>query len=153
SLGQERAKLEASGFNAGLTIVFVAGTVACAVGAVLALLLQVILQADRRGRTVSVLRTLGMSGRQARALLLAELVPPVAVAVAIGGTVGALLPLVLAPALGLDAFAAGVPPPVTVGPATLLIAAGLLATLAVAAVVAGDLVNRRLGLGNVLRVS
>ncbi|MFS8523087.1 MAG: FtsX-like permease family protein [Micromonosporaceae bacterium] len=152
SLEQERATLEASGFNAGLTIVFVAATVACAVGAVLALLIQVILQAARRGRTVSVLRTLGMSGGQARALLLAELLPPVAIAIVVGGTVGAVLPLVLAPALGLDAFAAGVRPPVTVGPTTLLILAGLLVTLAAAAVVTGDLVNRRLGLGNVLRV-
>ncbi|MFS8519877.1 MAG: FtsX-like permease family protein [Micromonosporaceae bacterium] len=152
SLEEERARLEASGFNASLTTVFVAGTLACTVGAVLALLLQVILQATRRGRTVSVLRTLGMSGRQARALLLAELLPPVAVAIAIGGAVGALLPLLLAPALGLDAFAAGVRPPVTVGPTTLLISAGLLVTLAAAATVTSDLVNRRLGLGNVLRV-
>jgi putative ABC transport system permease protein len=152
SIEGARADLEASGFNGGLTAVFVAGTLACAIGAVLAVLLLVILQAARRGRTVSVLRTLGLSGRQARALLLAELLPPVAVAIAIGGATGAALPLLLAPALGLDAFTAGVPPPVTVGPTTLIVSAGLLVTLAATAVAAGDLVNRRLGHGNVLRV-
>jgi putative ABC transport system permease protein len=152
SIEQARADLEASGFNAGLTAVFVAGTLAGAIGAVVALLLLVILQAARRGRTVSVLRTLGLSDRQARALLLAELLPPVAVAIGIGGATGAALPLLLAPSLGLDAFTAGVPPPVTVGPTTLLVSAGLLVTLAATAVAAGDLVNRRLGLGNLLRV-
>jgi putative ABC transport system permease protein len=152
SIEGARADLEASGFNGGLTAVFVAGTLACAIGAVLAVLLLVILQAARRGRTVSVLRTLGLSGRQARALLLAELLPPVAVAIAIGGATGAALPLLLAPALGLEAFTAGVPPPVTVGPTTLLVSAGLLVTLAATAVAAGDSVNRRLGHGNVLRV-
>jgi putative ABC transport system permease protein len=95
---------------------------------------------------------MGLSVRQGRSLLIYELVPLVAVAVLTGGLVGVLLPGLLGPALGLDAFTAGLPAGTRVDP-WLPVAALLLVVAALAvAVTMESLVNRRMRLGEVLRL-
>lgn len=152
TLADAREQLETTGFNDGLTLVFVVGTVGGAAGGVLAVALALVVQARARGHLVSLLRTMGLSGRQARRLLLVELLPLTALAVATGAAVGLTLPLLLAPALGLDQFTGGVPLAVTVDPVTIGLLGGLVLMLVLAGVVIESAVNRRLGLGSALRV-
>jgi putative ABC transport system permease protein len=152
SVAEIRAELEASGFNEGLTLVFVAGTVGGAVGGVLAVTLALVLQARARGRVLSLLRTMGLSSRQARGLLLVELLPVTALAVAVGAVVGIAMPLLLAPALGLGAFTGGVALGIGVDTATVAALAGLVGVLVVAGAGFEAAINRRLGIGRVLRV-
>src|SRR5690606_4293484 len=105
-----------------------------------------------RGRTLSLLRTTGLSTGQARRLLLVELVPPTVWAVAAGVATGVLIPVLAGPALGLDGFTGGTPLPSRVDP----LVAGVVALAVLLLVLIGVLVeagaNRRLGLGRVLRV-
>jgi putative ABC transport system permease protein len=152
SVAGYRAALEASGFNAGLTLVFVGGSAAAAAAAGLAVVLMLILRAAPRGRELSVLRTVGMSHRQARGLLLVESLPPVLVAVAAGCLAGAAIPSLLGPALALETFTGGVAVAFTVDPTTGGLLAGLVLVLATTGVVAEAAVNRRLQLGRVLRI-
>ncbi|MFC7533357.1 FtsX-like permease family protein [Actinoplanes sp. GCM10030250] len=147
-----RADLDERGVDGVLSFTFAAGIVACAVLALLAVALTVLAGAPARGRTLSRLRTLGLSARQGRRLLVFELVPLIGVAVLVGSLVGIALPTLIGPALGLDDFTAGMPAVISVDP---LLAAGVLivAALAVAgALVVEDAANRRLGLGTVLRL-
>lgn len=108
--------------------------------------------ARARGQVLSRLRTLGLSRRQWRALLLVELTPLVAVALLTGAVTGALLPLLLTPVLGLTAFTGGTPVRVAFSPglvgAVLVVGAVALAL----AVTVETLNNRRLRLGEVLRL-
>jgi putative ABC transport system permease protein len=152
SVADARAALEASGFNDGLTLVFGVGLAGGAAGAVLAVALALVIQARARGRVLSLLRTMGLSNRQARGLLLVELLPVTVLAVAVGAGVGIAMPLLLAPALGLGAFTGGMALGVVVDPATLAGLAGLIGVLVVAGAGIEAAVNRRLGLGGVLRV-
>jgi putative ABC transport system permease protein len=95
---------------------------------------------------------MGLSGRQGRRLLVVELLPSVAVAVLAGGVVGVLLPSVLRPALGLDAFTGGATASVVLDP---LLVGGSLALVVVAlatAVLVETVANRRLRLGAALRL-
>lgn len=153
TLAGARNELESTGFNDGLTLVLVAGTVGGAACGVLAVALTLVVQARARGQVLSLLRTMGLSGRQARGLLLVELLPLTMLAVATGAAAGLALPLLLAPALGLDAFTGGVALELVLDPAV----AGALAGLVIVVVAMGALVenavNRRLGLGAALRVN
>ncbi|RIV37367.1 FtsX-like permease family protein [Micromonospora radicis] len=147
-----REGLDRSGANEVLTLAFTAGAVGGTVLAVLAVGFAVVADAGGRGRMLSRLRTLGLSAAHGRRLLVYELVPLVLVAAVTGAVVGAGLPRILGPTLGLSAFAPGVPirdhlDPVVVGGVLALVVLGLLAGL-----VAENLVNRRMRLGEVLRL-
>ncbi|WP_229072788.1 FtsX-like permease family protein [Actinoplanes sp. DH11] len=147
-----RAGLDERGVDGVLSFTFTAGLAASAALALLAVALTVLAGAPARGRTLSRLRTLGMSGGQGRRLLVFELVPLLGVAVLAGALAGAALPALIAPALGLDDFTAGVPAELSADP---ILAAGVLAVTVlavVAALVVEDVANRRLRLGTVLRL-
>jgi len=147
-----RAGLERTGANQVLTFAFVVGTAGAAALALLATGFTVLAEARGRGRALSRLRTRGLSGRQSRTMLVYELVPLVCVAVLAGAVVGALLPRLLGPALGLDLFTAGAAATVHLDP---LLVTGLLALVVVALAVAAtveNVVNRRMRLGEVLRL-
>jgi putative ABC transport system permease protein len=152
TLAGRRAELEASGFNQGLTIVFVVGTLGAAVGGVLAVGLALVVQAASRSHALSLLRTMGLSSRQARGLLLIELTPVTVLAVIAGAATGVALPVLLAPALGLTEFTGGVPVEVGLDPRTVALFAGLLGAFVIGGALIEAAVNRRLGLGQVLRV-
>jgi putative ABC transport system permease protein len=101
---------------------------------------------------LSRLRPLGRSAGQGRGLLVYELVPLAGIAVIAGGLVGTLLPAALGPALGLSTFTSGAAVRTYLDP---LVGAAVLALVVVglaAAVLTENLINRRLRLGEVLRV-
>jgi putative ABC transport system permease protein len=147
-----RTELGERGVDGVLGFTFAAGVAASAALALLAVALTVLAGAPARGRTLSRLRTLGLSGGQGRRLLMFEIVPLIGVAVLAGSLIGVALPVLVGPALGLDDFTAGVTTGLSVDP---LLAAGVLIVAAVAvavALVAEDAANRRLRLGTVLRL-
>ncbi|MEW2427621.1 FtsX-like permease family protein [Micromonospora sp. NPDC047644] len=147
-----RRDLGEGGANGVLAFGFVAGAVGGTVLGLLAIAFTVLAGARARGQVLSRLRTLGLSRRQWRGLLLVELTPLVAVSVLTGALVGAVLPLLLNPVLGLSAFTSGVPVRVAFEPS---LVAAVLALGAVAlgfAVAVEALNNRRLRLGEVLRL-
>ncbi|SCL22298.1 putative ABC transport system permease protein [Micromonospora rhizosphaerae] len=144
-LGEGRA-------NGVLVFGFVAGAAAGTALGLLAIAFVVLAGARARGQVLSRLRTLGLSRRQWRGLLLVELGPLVGVSVLTGALVGALLPLLLTPVLGLSAFTNGAPVRVPFEPR---LVAGIVALGAVAlgfAVAVEALNNRRMRLGEVLRL-
>jgi putative ABC transport system permease protein len=149
---QYRAGLENTGVNAVLTFTTTAAVLA-AVALTLAVVgFAVIAGAPARGRMLSLLRTMGLSRRQGRRLLVYELTPMIAGALLAGALTGVALPALIGPALGLSAFTAGVPARIHLDP---VVAGGILlvAALAVAvALVVEDVVNRRRRLGTVLRL-
>ncbi|MFE9191999.1 FtsX-like permease family protein [Micromonospora sp. NPDC007208] len=147
-----RRGLGEGGANGILVFGFVGGAAGGIVLGLLAIAFTVLAGARARGQVLSRLRTLGLSRRQWRGLLLVELTPLVAVSVLTGALVGAVLPLLLNPVLGLSAFTSGVPVRVAFEPS---LVAAVLALGAVAlgfAVAVEALNNRRLRLGEVLRL-
>ncbi|MBM0277628.1 FtsX-like permease family protein [Micromonospora tarensis] len=147
-----RRDLGNGGANGVLAFGFVAGAVGGTVLGLLAIAFTVLAGARARGQVLSRLRTLGLSRRQWRGLLLVELAPLVGVSVLTGALVGAALPLLLNPVLGLSAFTSGVPVRAAFEPG---LVAAVLALGAVAlgfAVAVEALNNRRLRLGEVLRL-
>lgn len=100
----------------------------------------------------SRLRTMGLSPRQGRRLLVYELVPLVAGAFVTGGLVGVLLPRLLGPALGLGGFSTGVTGEIRVHPWLPVAAVLLLATALAVGTVVESAANRRLRLGELLRL-
>ncbi|MFD2764766.1 FtsX-like permease family protein [Micromonospora eburnea] len=147
-----RAELGGSGVNGLLVFGFVVGAVGGGLLGLLALAFAVLAEARSRGQVLSRLRTMGLSRRQWRGLLLVELAPLVLVSVLTGALVGALLPVLLTPVLGLRAFTGGVA--VQAGFEPRLVAGVLgLAVLALGfAVTVEALNNRRMRLGEVLRL-
>jgi putative ABC transport system permease protein len=147
-----RAQLGGAGVNGILAFGFATGAAGGAVLGLLALAFVVLTGARDRGQALSRLRTMGLSRRQWRGLVLVELTPLVLVSVLTGALAGALLPVLLAPALGLAAFTGGTPVVVRFEPG--LVAAGLgLGVLALGFAVAVEtLNNRRLRLGEALRL-
>ncbi|MEV4760323.1 FtsX-like permease family protein [Micromonospora sp. NPDC049559] len=147
-----RAELDRGGANGLLSFGFVAGASGGAGLGLLAVAFAVLAGARARGRVLSRLRTMGLSRPQWRGLLLVELAPLVGAAVLTGAVVGVLMPLLLTPALGLSAFTDGVPVRPRFDPALLggVVALGVLA-LGVALLVEA-LNNRRMRLGEVLRL-
>lgn len=120
--------------------------------ALLAIALTVLADAPGRGRTLSRLRTMRLSPRQDRRLLVYELVPLVAGAFVTGGLVGVLLPRLLGPALGLGGFSTGVTGEIRVHPWLPVAAVLLLATALAVGTVVESAANRRLRLGELLRL-
>lgn len=148
-LADSRADALVSGVERTLVIgALVAGLLA-AVGAVATALAG----ARERGRTLALLRTLGMRPRLGWWLAGVELAPVVLAALVAGGAAGALVVTELGSAMGLDVLVGGVrTPPVAVDPAALAwVAAGAVGLLAVAVAV-DALAHRRMRLAEVLRV-
>ncbi|GAB3502097.1 FtsX-like permease family protein [Phytohabitans suffuscus] len=147
-----RRDLDQTGANEVLSFTFTIGAVGATALALLAVGFTVLAGARVRGQVLSRLRTLGLSGRQGRGLLVYELVPLVTIAVLAGGLVGVFLPRVIGPALGLSSFTSGAVvrtalDPLLVGAVLVLVVAAL-----AAAVVVENVINRRMRLGEVLRV-
>ncbi|MFI5494216.1 FtsX-like permease family protein [Actinoplanes sp. NPDC051859] len=147
-----RAALGTGGVNGVLAFFYTAGSAGAALLALLAVVLTVLADAPGRGRTLSRLRTMGMSLRQGRSLLIYELVPLVAVAILAGGLVGIALPALLGAVLELDSFTAGVDTRIVVDPWLPVAALGLVAAALAVAMLVESLANRRMRLGEVLRL-
>lgn len=147
-----RRDLGDGGANGVLAFGFLAGAVGGTVLGLLAIAFTVLAGARARGQVLSRLRTLGLSRRQWRGLLLVELTPLVGVSVLTGALVGALLPLLLNPVLGLSAFTSGVPVQVAFEPSLVAAVLALGAFALGFAVAVEALNNRRLRLGEVLRL-
>ncbi|MEU8191735.1 FtsX-like permease family protein, partial [Micromonospora carbonacea] len=147
-----RQQLGGGGANGLLVFGFAAGAAGGAAFGLLAVAFAVLAGARTRAQALSRLRTLGLSRRQWRGLLLVELTPLVAAALLTGALTGALLPLLLTPALGLAAFTGGEPVRVAFSPGLVgaVLAAGAVA-LALAVTVE-TVHNRRMRLGEVLRL-
>ncbi|HEU4424072.1 MAG TPA: ABC transporter permease [Pilimelia sp.] len=150
---EHRHSLERSGGAEVLSFTFASGAAGGTVLALLAVGFAVLAGARSRGRVLSRLRTMGMSGGQGRSLLLFELAPLVAAGVATGAAVGLVLPPLLAPALDLravtDGYAAG---GVHLEPAVVGALVGLLVLGLITALGVEWTLNRRLRLGEVLRL-
>jgi putative ABC transport system permease protein len=147
-----RARLGGGGANGMLFFGFGAGTAGGAMLGLLAIAFAVLAGARARGRVLSRLRTMGLSRPQWRGLLVFELAPLVGVSVLTGAAVGALLPLLLTPALGLSAFTGGSPVRVRFEPGLVggvLVLGGL---ALVTAIGVEATINRRLRLGEALRL-
>ncbi len=149
---QHRRDLDRTGANDLLSFAFLTGAAGGTALALLAVGFAVLAGARARGQVLSRLRTMGLSARQGRRLLVVELVPAVGVAVLAGGLVGVLLPAALRPALGLDAFTGGVATRTLVDPALVGGALALVALALAVAVLAENVINRRLRLGTALRL-
>ncbi|MFI6645177.1 hypothetical protein [Streptomyces sp. NPDC050504] len=158
-LGELRIKAEAlaagrdDGVLAALSTAHTVCALLAALLAFLALVLDLLLSAPERGRTAAQLRTLGLGARDTGALQLLQLLPLVLAAAAGGAVLGALLPVLLEPALKLREFTGGPADPaprVDHGPAAVTAAAFVL--LVAAAAAAETWLARRRGLGRVLRV-
>ncbi|MBB5827898.1 FtsX-like permease family protein [Micromonospora carbonacea] len=147
-----RQQLGGGGANGLLVFGFAAGAAGGTAFGLLAVAFAVLAGARTRAQVLSRLRTLGLSRRQWRGLLLVELTPLVAAALLTGALTGALLPLLLTPALGLAAFTGGEPVRVAFSPGLVgaVLAAGAVA-LALAVTVE-TVHNRRMRLGEVLRL-
>ncbi len=152
-----RSEEEADAADDGMISVLRAAYTACTALAVLlallALVLELLLSAEARGRTTAYLRTLGLGGRATTGLHLLQLLPMVLAAVAGGTALGLTLPVLLGPALDLREFTGGPAAP-TPDPDLLLTAAlgAGLGVLVVVAVVVETWIGRRRGLGAVLRL-
>jgi putative ABC transport system permease protein len=147
-----RQTLEQSGVNRLLSFTFSAGVAGATTLALLAVGFAVLAEAPGRGRMLSRLRTMGLSGRQGRGLLVYELVPLLGVAVVAGGLVGVALPRLLGPALGLSGFTGGIPAQTHLDP-YLILGVPLLVLAALAAALGiENVINRRMRLGEVLRL-
>ncbi|MFG1972889.1 FtsX-like permease family protein [Nonomuraea fuscirosea] len=128
-------------------------TVALGAYALVAIVLSLVAGAAGRARTVSLLRTLGLSDRQARRLTLLELLPVVLVTAPVGLALGLSLPAALGPGVDMSAFAGGLP--VTEHPPGLLTPVALAAGLGLCAVLgayAHTAMSRRRALDAALRV-
>ena len=138
---------------AGVERTMLFAVAAVAVLAAVALIATVVSGARARGRTLSLLRTLGMSPRLGWWLALAELAPLVIASIFGGILAGVSVVLALAPSIGIDVLAGGTTIPAAslspIVPAG--IAVGAIALLFVG-VLADVLVHRRDKLSEVLRV-
>ncbi len=147
------AEISESPLVEGVRQSFAVGVLALAGFGALAVLLALVIGSAARGRTVSQLRTLGLSQRQARRMQLLEVGPMVGAALVGGITLGVMLPRLVAPAVDLRPFAAG--RAVDRYPVDLVaigvLSVGLIAIVTVAVGV-DAWINRRRGLGSVLRV-
>jgi putative ABC transport system permease protein len=150
---QARRALDRTGANSLLSFTFSIGLLGGAALALLAVGLAVLIGARPRGQVLSRLRTMGLDAGAGRRLLLVELVPMVGLAVLLGAVLGTALPGLLRPALELTEFTAGVVPVTRVHP-LLLVALPVLVALALAVAVGVEsVVNRRMRLGEALRIA
>ena len=138
---------------AGVRAIMAISAAAACLFALIALLASVLGSARLRGRSLAMLRTLGMSPRLGWWIALAEIGPVVIVA-AIGGVIsGVAMILAIGPSLGLQSLAGGLAEPApSLSPTVILAVVGGLVTLLGAALVTEAAVRRRDRLSEVLRV-
>ncbi|GEN80470.1 FtsX-like permease family protein [Actinotalea fermentans] len=148
-LAESRADALVQGVERTLVIGALVAALLAAVGAVATALAG----ARERGRTLALLRTLGMRPRLGWWLAGVELAPVVLAALVAGGAAGALVVTQLGTAMGLDVLVGGVRTPAIVvdGAALAWVAVGAVALLLVAVAV-DALAHRRMRLAEVLRV-
>jgi putative ABC transport system permease protein len=147
-----RAGLERGGVDRVLGYTFVVGSAAGIVLALLAVGFSVVTGAKARGQALSRLRTLGLSPGQGRRLLTYELLPLIALGALVGSAVGALMPTLIGPALGLSSFSDGAEVLLALDPRLAGAAFGLVVVAVVLAVAIEAMMNRRARLGEVLRL-
>jgi putative ABC transport system permease protein len=147
-----RSALDRSGVDRLLSYTFLVGAGGAIVLALLAVGFAVVTGAQARGQALSRLRTLGLSSGQGRRLLAYELFPLIALGALVGAAVGALLPRLIGPALGLSQFTSGAEAVLGVDPRLAVVAFGLVVVAVVMAVAIEAMMNKRTHLGEVLRV-
>lgn len=122
---------------------FIAAVIATTVLTVLAVLFVQLMGATARTSLFAVLRTLGLSQRQARGLTAWELGPLVAMACAVGAALGLIVPWLLLRAIDLTGLTGGTEQPtlavnwVVLGPVALGILAAVTLAIAVSATMSG----------------
>ncbi len=143
--GGELGRLVGSGFGVAAILVACYGT--------LAILVLLFSGAQARGRSVSYLRTLGLSRRQTHGLAFVEVAPPLFAAAIAGWALGVGLPSIVGPALDLRTYTGGFPVARQVLDiaSTAALTGGLLAFAALAVLV-DAVVGTRRRLGSVLRI-
>jgi hypothetical protein len=134
SLDEHRAALERAGFHRGISQLLLTGGLAGWVAALVAIVLLLVTPASERARFLALVRAIGLSTGQARRVVAAELAPVIAVAGGVGVGLGTLLPVMVAPALGLGGFTGGTPPHYTLDVTWSGLMAGSMLGLAAAAV-------------------
>ncbi|MFI6318478.1 FtsX-like permease family protein [Nonomuraea sp. NPDC050556] len=126
-------------------------SIALAVASLLAVWITVVAGAGERSRNIALLRTLGMSSRQAQAVVIGEIAPLIVLAGAAGLLLGMGFPALFGRAVDLSGHAGGLPVGYTLTwTAPLLLAAGVTAAALLGAVVQVTLAVRR-SAGSVLR--
>jgi len=137
----------------GVVSVMTVSVLGVAVLAVVALIATVLSGARRRGRTLAMLRSLGMRAGMSWWLSVAELAPTVIAAV-IGGLIAGIgTVLLIAPAMGLELLTGGSRPPgPEISPGVILAITGGAILLLVVATAAEVVVHRRDRLSDMLRM-
>lgn len=149
---QARAGLEQGGIEPALDFTFAMGLGAGLLFALLAVAFAVATGARARGQALSRLRTMGLTTGQGRTLLAWELLPLILSGAVVGSAVGGALPLLLGPALGLSEFSDGGRVAFEFDPTLPGLALGLVLLALVTSILVEASLNRRAGLGGVLRV-
>ncbi|MEV0828957.1 FtsX-like permease family protein [Nonomuraea rubra] len=103
------AAIQADPLTVTVRTTMVVVTVALGAYALVAIVLSLVAGAAGRARSVALLRTLGLSDREARRLTLLELLPVVLVTAPVGVALGMGLPAALGPGVDMSAFAGGLP--------------------------------------------
>ena len=138
---------------AGVNVVMLVSTGAVALLALIGLVASVLAGSRSRRRSLSLLRTLGMSSRLGWWLALSELAPIVLAALVGGIAAGVGIILVLGPSFGLETLAGGVQPPIlAISPWVIAAVAAGAIVLSLVAMLAEVVTHRRDRLSDVLRV-
>ncbi len=147
------AEIRAGAVETFLLASFVVAVAVVGALSAMAVLLTMVIEAPARGRLLAQLRTLGLTGRQAQALVVWEMLPPSLVSLVLGAGLGIGLPWLVFSAVDLRPLTgAETQPPVTVDWALVAGAAGTFVAIVTVAVAAAVLTSRRLRPGTVLRV-
>ena len=120
--------------------------------AAIAVVVSLVLAARARRRDIAHLRMIGLSSRQGVGLLVAEVVPPMIVAIATGLGLGAATVWLVGPALRLGALTTGVPVSPRVDPVSASVGAVVLAAVIIAATVWAGRRGRQIDLAQALRM-
>jgi putative ABC transport system permease protein len=149
----EYRALQEAPLVAAVVVGFRVALVVAAAYTALAIMAALTLSAAARTRDHAFLRTLGLSARQALQLTVVEHGPPVVIALIPGVALGVAVALLLAPALGLSAFA-GAEQQVALSvdwPAVAIMSGALLAVVA-AAIAFSTWMSRRASAADALRI-
>lgn len=140
-----QADLLATPSSSGLATAFLLAVLVSGLLSAAAVVLTLVLAAPERGRLLAVLRTLGLPRRAERTLVVWEIGPWAAVALAVGALLGWVVPALLLAAVDVTPLTGGAAqPPLSVNPVTLAALAGGF----VVVVLAGAALAARLGRGD-----
>jgi putative ABC transport system permease protein len=115
--------LQRGAIASGMRVALVGALIAASIAAIAALLLTMVLTTTARARLLAILRVLGLSVRQRRALVVWEQAPAAVVALVIGAGLGLGLAILVRATVDLAPFTGGRAQP------SLFVGAGLLAAL------------------------